>query len=85
MGDVSLTLKVMPKGKDVDLDKIKGEIMSRIDPHEIEEEEVAFGLKALNVVKVIPEEEGDPDEVEEEILDIEDVNDVRVTDQRRLM
>ena len=85
MGEVSLTMKVMPEGKDVDLDEMKEEINSQLDPHEIDEEEVAFGLKALKVVKVIPEEEGDPDEVEEELSNIDNVKNVKVIDQRRLM
>ncbi len=86
MGDVSLTLKVMPEGKDVDLDELREKVESEVDPHEVSEEEVAFGLKALKVVKVIPEEGGGgPDEVEEKLLDIDNVKDVRVTDQRKLM
>ncbi len=85
MGEVSLTMKVMPEGKDVDLDEMKEEIKSQLDPHEIKEEEVAFGLKALIVVKVIPEEEGDPDDVEEKLSNIDNVKNVKVVDQRRLM
>lgn len=85
MGEVSVTLKVMPEGKDIDLEKMRDEINSLIDPHEIGEEEVAFGLKALNVVKVIPEDAGGTDDIEEKLLEIEGVKDVRVTDQRKLL
>lgn len=85
MGEVSVTLKVMPEDKDIDLEKVNDEIESLINPHSIEEEEVAFGLKALNVVKVIPEDAGGTDELEEKILEIEGVKDVRVTDQRKLL
>ncbi len=85
MGEVSVTLKVMPEDKEIDLEKMRDEIESLMDPHDIEEEEVAFGLKALNVVKVIPEDAGGTDELEEKILELEGVKDVRVTDQRKLL
>ncbi len=85
MAEISVTLKVMPEGKETDLEKIKEEIKSRLDPHSIEEEEVAFGLKSLNVKKVIPDDSGGTDEIEEAILEIDDVKDVRVIDQRKLL
>lgn len=85
MGDVAVTLKVMPDGKEIDLDKIGDEIKLLHDPRSIEEEEVAFGLKALKVMIVIPEDTGGSDELQESIQEIEGVKNVEVTDQRKLL
>lgn len=85
MGEVAVTFKLMPEDRDIDLDRIRDEVSSMIDPHSMEEEPVAFGLKALNVVKVIPEDAGGPDETEESLKSIDGVKDVRVTDQRKLL
>ncbi|KXA94196.1 hypothetical protein AKJ38_00185 [candidate division MSBL1 archaeon SCGC-AAA259I14] len=85
MGEVSVTLKVMPEGTEVDLKKLEKEIKSRMDPHSIEEEPVAFGLKSLNVRKIIPDDAGGTDQLEEELLEIDGVKDVKVIDQRKLL
>ena len=49
----------------------------------VEEEPVAFGLKALNIVFVMDEAKGSTDALEEEIKGLEGVNSVEVTDVRR--
>ncbi|MFW5912604.1 MAG: elongation factor 1-beta [Candidatus Hadarchaeota archaeon] len=85
MGDVAVTLKVMPEDKEIDLNEIGGEIESLYDPREIDEEEVAFGLKALKVLVVVPEDAGGSDELQESIQEIEGVKSVQVTDQRKLL
>ena len=77
--------KYMYKKKKKEKEKIKEEIKSRIDPRSFEEEPVAFGLKALKVLKVIPEDAGGPDEYEGKIKDIENVQNVKVVDQRKLL
>lgn len=85
MGDVAITFQVMPEGNEVDLEKLREDIDSRIDPRSFEEEPVAFGLKALKVMKVIPEDAGGPDEFEDKIKDIDGVQNVKVVDQRKLL
>lgn len=85
MGDVAVVLKVMPEDDEVDLEEIKKEINTRLDPSSIEEDPVAFGLVALKVLKVIPDDAGGTDEIEEKISEIENVKNVEVVDQRRLL
>ncbi len=84
MSDVVVVLEVMPEDKEVDLEEMGKEIRSEIDPKEIKEKPVAFGLKALKVMTVIPDDAGGTDPLEESLLDIPNVKNVKVTDQRRL-
>lgn len=89
MGDVVATIKLMPESPDVDLEKMKEEIIASIPEgtefHKIEEEPIAFGLVALNVMVVVGDAEGGTEPVEENLAKIEGVNTVEVTDVRRLM
>ena len=85
MSEVAVTLEVMPEDTEVDLEELKKEINSRIDVEKITEEDVAFGLKALKVLTVLTDEAGGTDQVEESLLDIPSVKNVKVTDQRKLM
>jgi elongation factor 1-beta len=80
MGDVLFTLRVMPSGVDVDLGKLKSSVEEEINPNEITEEPVAFGLKALVVKKVIPDNEGGTDKYEEAVRKIEGVESAEVTE-----
>ncbi|KXA95758.1 hypothetical protein AKJ65_00865 [candidate division MSBL1 archaeon SCGC-AAA259E19] len=85
MGEVALTLQVMPKGKEVDMEELRDKVNDLIEPNSIEEEPVAFGLNSLKVVKVVADDAGGSDEVEEELMKIEEVNNVKVLDQRKLL
>lgn len=80
MGDVVVTMKVMPDGIEIDLNKLKEEITSSIKPEKIEEAPVAFGLKALMVQKIIPDGAGGTDEIENKVSEIKGVQSVDVTD-----
>ncbi|MFC1685809.1 elongation factor 1-beta [Nanoarchaeota archaeon] len=89
MGEVFMTLKIMPVSPDVDLAKLKEavkkkaeEIDAKIMMNEIKEEPVAFGLVSLILTVVWPEDR-DPDTVEEEFAKVEDVNSLQVIDVRR--
>ncbi len=85
MSEVAITLEVMPEDTEVDLEELKSKIKSQVDTEEISEEEVAFGLKALKVMTIISDEAGGTDEVENSILEIPSVKNVKVIDQRKLM
>lgn len=89
MGEVLATIKMMPEGPDVDLEKIKSDIGNSIpsstELHKIEEEPIAFGLVALNVMVVVDDAEGGTEEVEENLSKIEGITNIEVTDVRRLM
>lgn len=89
MGDVVATIKLMPESPEVDLEKMKQDIMASIPEgtefHKIEEEPIAFGLVAINVMVVVGDAEGGTEPAEENFSKIEGVNTVEVTDVRRLM
>jgi elongation factor 1-beta len=76
MGTVAVTLKVMPESPTVDLEKIKSEIRKKIKNVRIkgiEEKPVAFGLKLLEILLILPDAKGGTDAIEEEIRSIKGV------------
>lgn len=84
MGNVMMVYKIMPEGKDTDLDKIKNEIKGIVEEHGTfkgsNEEKVAFGLKAIITKIVVPDEGGKVDEIEKELKNIDDVQSVSAED-----
>lgn len=89
MGEVLATIKVMPESPDVDLAKMKEEITNLIpedaELHEIQEEPIAFGLVALNVLVIVDDGEGGTEKVEENLSKLEAISSVKVVDVGRLM
>lgn len=89
MGEVVATIKLMPESPDVDLEKIKEDIIQSIPEdaefHKIEEEPIAFGLIALKVMVVVGDGEGGTEKVEENLSKVENVSSIEVEDVRRLM
>jgi len=82
MGKVYMKLRVMPEDVDVDLEKIYEKI-KEIAPEKWEIRDykiqpIAFGLKALLVMAVMPDEGGIGDELIEKIQSIEGVESVEV-------
>lgn len=78
----------MPVEKETDLDKVKGKVSELIKDFGGEVgrdslKEIAFGLKALEVIFVMEENIGSTDSLEENIQKIHDVKSVEVTDVRR--
>jgi len=76
MGDVAVTLKIMPESPDIDLEKIKGEISKKIEIKDSKVESIAFGLKALKVLVVIPDK--GVDELKEDLKNIDGISEVDV-------
>ncbi len=89
MGDVVATIKLMPENPEIDLEKVKEEIIKSIPEgtefHKIEEEPIAFGLVALKVMVVVGDEEGGTEKVEENLSKVDGIGSVEVEDVRRLM
>jgi len=89
MGEVLAAIKLMPDSPDIDIAKIKEQveksIPEEVELHKIEEEPIAFGLIALNVMVVVGDIEGGTEKVEEALSKIENVGSVEVVDVRRLM
>jgi elongation factor 1-beta len=89
MGEVVATIKLMPESPEMDVEKVKAEVKRSIpentELHSIEEEPIAFGLVALNVMVVVDDAEGGTEQIEENLSKIEDVASIEVVDVRRLM
>ena len=88
MTDVVVTLRIMPKEKETDLDKIKDKVAKLIkefggDLGKSQKVEIAFGLKALDLIFVMDEELGSTEELEEKIRKISGAKSAEVTDVRR--
>ncbi|RLE57377.1 MAG: elongation factor 1-beta [Thermoprotei archaeon] len=82
-GRVYVVARVFPKGIEVNLEELKkkiGEVLPKeFQLVKIEEEPIAFGLKALKVHVVIPEETtGGTEPLERAISSIDDVSQVEV-------
>ncbi len=84
MGKIGVILKLMPESPDTDLEKIKKEVKKLIDVSDMDEEKVAFGLKAVMVSTVVKDDEGGTDEVEERLKGIEGIQSVDVEDVQKL-
>ena len=89
MGEVVATIKLMPESPEVDLAQIKENVEKSIPEgtefHKIEEEPIAFGLVALNVMVIVDDAEGGTEKAEEIFSQLDDVASVEVVDVRRLM
>ncbi|MDY6774284.1 MAG: elongation factor 1-beta [Candidatus Nanohaloarchaea archaeon] len=84
MGEVAVVLKVMPEDTETDLEAVRDEIREKVDVQDLQEEEVAFGLRALKVSTVVDDSEGGTDEVEDALSGIGGVRSVEVEDLRKL-
>jgi elongation factor 1-beta len=78
MGEVIVVLKLMPS--DVEsYDSMKQKVLKKLGKVEkVEEDYIAFGLKALKVTIVIPDSEGGTDKVEQQLSEIKEVGNVEV-------
>jgi len=85
MAEVIVTLRVMPTGVDVDLDALEAEIKDLIKADRIKREPIAFGLVALNVIKIIPDAGGELDSIEQKLKKLDGVSEVEVTDLTRTL
>lgn len=84
MGKVFVKIRVMPSDISVDLNNIKDQIQ-KIDFQGVEVRDlaikpVAFGLKSLNILAVMPDTEGVVDEFIARIGKIEGVESVDIED-----
>ena len=79
----------MPESPEVDLSKLENEVKAKIkafsesEDMKIEQEPIAFGLKALKIMFVMDESRGSTDALEEQIKTIPGVNSVETVDVRR--
>ena len=85
-----VTVKVMPEGTDIDLEALKvkarelvNEIYGDVGEIRIEEEPIAFGLRALKVTFIIDEDMGS-DPIEQKLSELEEVASAQVIAFERL-
>lgn len=89
MAVVVITIKIMPESPETDLQSLAEEAKARIlryagkTEYKVEEEPVAFGLKAVKITFTADESKGSTEELEKSINDIESVNSCEVVDVRR--
>ena len=89
MAKAVITLKIMPESPDANLKELEKKALDEINKFagktetKIEQEPVAFGLKALKIIFVMDEKQGSPDPVAEKIAQIEGVNSAEIVDVRR--
>jgi elongation factor 1-beta len=88
MGTAALQIKVMPTSPKADLDNLKEEVKKKLEDagsiriDKIEEQDIAFGLKALIVTLAWPEEK-ETEEAVEAVMKLEQVSSVDIIDYRR--
>ncbi len=69
MGDVACIIRVMPESPEVDLEALKVTLKETApEIHEIQEQPIGFGLKALMIVAVVGDKGGQTDRLEESAL-----------------
>jgi len=78
MGEVYVTVKIMPVGVEVDMDKLQKDVGEKISPQKIEREPIAFGLEAIKIIKLVPEEDGATDKLVDSIKAIDGVSEAEV-------
>ena len=83
VGSVIVTFKIMPEGIETDLDSLENDIKKEINPQRIERVPVAFGLNAIQIIKLVDEIEGELDRVTDKIKSIKGVREVEVVDLTR--
>ena len=77
MGDVAISIRIMPENTDTDINKIKNEISKIMNVKDAKIEPIAFGLKSLKILIIIPDK-GGTEQIEKEIKKIDGVADVQI-------
>jgi len=78
VGSVIVTFKIMPEGIETDLNSIEKAIKKEINPQRMERIPIAFGLNAIQIIKLVDEKEGEMDRVTDKIKKINGVKEVEV-------
>lgn len=84
MGQVALTLKVMPKSNEIEIESIMDSVKNaalgeNIKVSDVQVENMAFGLKALKVLILMPDQ-GGTDEIEEKLKKIDGVGEIETVE-----
>ena len=80
MGDVAVLLKILPTDVELDIEALKEKVVGSVKPmcevNMVELQEIGFGLKAIKLQVIVPDEEGKLDKVEQTLSSIEGVGQV---------
>ena len=76
MGKVAVSIRIMPETPEVDLESVKNEIAKKVQLNDAKIEPLAFGLKALKILVVVPDSSFDG--LENEIRSVKGVSEVEV-------
>ena len=68
----------MPESVEVDLDSLEKKIKEEINPQRIQRVPIAFGLNAIQIIKLVEEKEGEMDRITNQIKKINGVKEVEV-------
>jgi len=87
MGIAAVKIRILPSSPEVNITELEEKIKETIESNkgkncQFEEEDVAFGLKAIIAFFAWPEEE-ELEQLEEQIRTIENVSSLQVIDMRR--
>ncbi|MCC5994311.1 MAG: elongation factor 1-beta [Candidatus Aenigmarchaeota archaeon] len=82
MAKVLVTLRIMPKDINVDIQNLKSEILSKIKAS-IQEVPIAFGLTALDVFVLAEDKEGEMERIEKLLKEINGVGEIEVIEVTR--
>ena len=90
MAQVIITIKLMPSSPEVDLTKIEKEASKEIKKFggkvgKIEQEPIAFGLKAVLIYFYSDESKSNLDPLEESLRKVKNVESAEVTEVRRAL
>ena len=78
MAEVLVYLRVMPASIEVNLEDLEAKIKSAISPEKIVRKPIAFGIVALELLKVVPDAGGVVDELEQKLKSIKEVGEVEI-------
>jgi elongation factor 1-beta len=84
MAKVLVVFRILPK-EDADLSELEEEIVNSIFPEKIEREPIAFGLIALKASKLVEDQEGEIQKIEEKLNTINSISQVEVVEITRTL
>ena len=89
MGEVALTLRILPESPEVDLDQLVATLKDSLPQgarwNQHETKPFAFGLKAIVAQIIVGDDEGGPDAVTEKLASLDKVQNVELVDMGRLL
>ena len=84
MGEVAVTLRLMPENPEVDLNLLEAAVKKCAGVHSVSREPIAFGLEALRVIAVVEDTAGGTEPLERELSGLHGVGSVQVVGLTRL-